>query len=67
MKNIEHIEVKDLKIGTIDARQEILARDPAKRQLFMNSFYAPPSFRAENLVSGDKFIICGLSDTRFKI
>lgn len=44
MKNIEHIEVKDLKIGTIDDRQEILARDPAKRQLFMNSFLCATVF-----------------------
>lgn len=48
-----------LEFGDIDARQEILARDETKRQLFLNSFISPPSFRIEQLVSGSKFLICG--------
>lgn len=53
------ITAKDLRFGDIDARHEILARDEGKRQLFLDSFMAPPSFDIKNLINGEKFLIYG--------
>jgi hypothetical protein len=55
----EIMQISDIEFGGIDARHEILARDPAKRKLFLESFVVPPSFSLDDLVSGEKFIIVG--------
>ncbi|UWQ08870.1 P-loop ATPase, Sll1717 family [Aliiroseovarius crassostreae] len=55
----QKIKITNLDFGKIDARQEILSRDPAKRKLFLESFYAPKSFSIDELKSGEKFLIVG--------
>lgn len=53
------IAVADIKFGDIDARSEILARDTSKRQLFLDSFFVPPSVPMQEVWSGDRFLVVG--------
>lgn len=53
------IEIADIKFGNIDARHEILARDPAKRRLFLDAFCVPECSQFDELLKGEKYLLVG--------
>ena len=53
------VAIADIKFGNIDARHEILSRDPANRRLFLDAFFVPDNFELDSLLKGDKFVIVG--------
>jgi energy-coupling factor transporter ATP-binding protein EcfA2 len=53
------IEVSRIKFGDIDARHEILSRDPGRRKLFLDAFCVPDDSHLEELLSGEKFLLVG--------
>ena len=53
------IEAAGIKFGDIDARHEILARDPSKRRLFLDAFFVPDEQQLNDMRLGEKFIIIG--------
>ncbi|PTX56474.1 hypothetical protein C8N43_1133 [Litoreibacter ponti] len=55
----KRIYSKDISFGDIDARHEILARDERKQQLFLDSFFLPPSLNIDKLRNGERFLVCG--------
>jgi energy-coupling factor transporter ATP-binding protein EcfA2 len=56
---MRHIQVTDIDFGDIDARSEILARDPERRKLFLDSFYVPSTVSLHKLVAGDRYLLVG--------
>lgn len=53
------IDISEIRFGDIDARHEILARDPAKRRLFLDSFTVPDKAQLSDILSGEKFVVVG--------
>jgi hypothetical protein len=53
------IDISDLRFGDIDARHEILSRNPASRRLFLDAFSVSDYSQLDNLLSGEKFVIVG--------
>ncbi len=56
---MKQANIQDIEFGAIDARHEILARDPDKRRLFLESFVIPLSFKMSDVRSGERYIIVG--------
>jgi energy-coupling factor transporter ATP-binding protein EcfA2 len=53
------ISISEMEFGAIDARNEMFSRDVAKRKLFLDAFCSPQSFKFEDLLNGERFLICG--------
>jgi energy-coupling factor transporter ATP-binding protein EcfA2 len=53
------LEVSDIRFGDIDARHEILSRDPVKRRLFLDSFSVPDQHQLKEILSGEKYLLVG--------
>lgn len=51
--------VSKIDFGDIDARSEILSRDPVKRNRFLEAFCIPKSVNINEVLNGDRFLIVG--------
>lgn len=57
------LQLKDLYLGNIDAKNELLKGTEEERSLFSESFFMPPNIVMEHFVSGRKYFITGLKGT----
>ena len=60
MEKLGKLTVKDIYIGKVDAKDEIISQ---KSEEFFKSFVMPPNFDFEGLITGDKIFINGYKGT----
>ncbi len=54
------MKIKDIYIGEVDAKNELIKQKRNKLDLFMKSFSVPKQIGIEDYVSGQKYFIHGL-------
>lgn len=57
------MKLKDLNVGTLDAKYQLLNDSTESRKLFIESYVFPPRFNIESFISGKKYFILGLKGT----
>lgn len=62
-KNMSEIKIKDLYLGNLDAKHELLTNTDEERERFKQSFLMPENFVIENFYNNNKFYITGLKGT----
>lgn len=56
-------QLKNIYLGSIDAKNELLNNSPEERQRFIEAFVPPPNLVVENYLSKDRYYILGLKGT----
>lgn len=57
------MKLKDIHLGTTDAKNELLANSPEEIERFKNLYVVPPALIIEKYYSNDKYFITGLKGT----
>jgi len=57
------LKLKDIPLGTTDAKNEILSDTPEELTRFMKSFVMPPALTIEKYISRERYYIIGLKGT----
>jgi len=57
------LKLKDIYLGSIDAKNELLANSPDERARFAASFVVPPNLTIEEFVQREKYYVLGLKGT----
>lgn len=57
------LKLKDIPLGSIDAKNEVLSNTPEEVARFLNSFVTPPALTIEKFLSRHKYYIVGLKGT----
>lgn len=57
------LKLKNIYLGSIDAKNELLANSPDERARFSASFVVPPNLTIEDFVSREKYYVLGLKGT----
>lgn len=57
------MRLKDIYLGSIDAKNELLANSPDERARFTASFVVPPNLTIEEFVNREKYYVLGLKGT----
>lgn len=57
------MKLKDLNLGFIDAKNELLADSPEERKRFKAAFVVPPSLDIAKYTSGERYFVSGLKGT----
>jgi len=57
------LRLKDIYLGSIDAKNELLANSPDERARFTASFVVPPNLTIEEFVDREKYYVLGLKGT----
>jgi hypothetical protein len=58
-----HIKLKDIPLGTTDAKNEVLSSTPEEISRFLKSFVSPPALAIEKFTNRKKYYIVGLKGT----
>ncbi|MCX9447057.1 hypothetical protein IG558_17785, partial [Vibrio cholerae] len=57
------MELRDIKLGNLDAKNELLSDTEEERNNFKNSFVIPPNLDVQKYETGEKYFILGLKGT----
>lgn len=57
---MEPLTLKELYLGHIDAKNELLKGTEKEREIFLGGFYPPPNIVPEDFVEGKKYFVTGL-------
>tara|TARA_R110002167_G_scaffold130417_1_gene313860 strand:- start:2174 stop:3715 length:1542 start_codon:yes stop_codon:yes gene_type:complete len=57
------LRLKDIHLGSTDAKNEVLSNSPEETKRFIESFVIPPALTIEKFLSQDKYYIVGLKGT----
>ena len=57
------LKLKNIYLGSIDAKNELLANSPDERARFSASFVVPPNLTIEDFVNREKYYVLGLKGT----
>lgn len=57
------LKLKEIPLGSTDAKNELLSSTPEEIERFLASFVSPPALTIEKFVSRDKYYIVGLKGT----
>jgi hypothetical protein len=57
------LRLKDIYLGNIDAKNELLANSPDQRARFVAAFVRPPNLTIEEFVNREKYFVLGLKGT----
>ncbi|MCP5142739.1 MAG: hypothetical protein H6980_10350 [Gammaproteobacteria bacterium] len=57
------LKLKDIYLGTTDAKNELLNCSPEEMRRFENSFVAPPALNVDNYLNKNKYYVVGLKGT----
>lgn len=57
------IKLKDIPLGSTDAKNEVLSNSPDELARFMSAFVVPPALTIEKYISRDRYYIVGLKGT----
>ena len=57
------LKLKDIYLGSTDAKNEVLSPDPAEIDRFLKSYVTPPSLSVERFATREKYFIVGLKGT----
>lgn len=57
------LKLKNIYLGSIDAKNELLVNSPDERARFAASFVVPPNLTIEDFINRDKYYVLGLKGT----
>lgn len=57
------MKLKELNLGSIDAKNELLTDTPEERERFISAFVVPPSLDINKHISGSRYFVTGLKGT----
>ncbi|HRK38359.1 MAG TPA: hypothetical protein PK347_08220 [Burkholderiaceae bacterium] len=57
------LKLKDIPLGSTDAKNEVLSNSPDELERFMTAFVIPPSLTIDKYTSRDKYYVVGLKGT----
>ncbi|MFM5258427.1 P-loop ATPase, Sll1717 family [Aeromonas sp. 602200] len=57
------MKLKELNLGSIDAKNELLTDTPEERERFISAFVVPPSLDINKYISGSRYFVTGLKGT----
>ncbi|MGX9729803.1 P-loop ATPase, Sll1717 family [Janthinobacterium aestuarii] len=57
------LKLKDIYLGSVDAKNELLSNSPEERIRFYNSFVVPPSLNVDDFITRERYYALGLKGT----
>jgi len=57
------IKLKDLYLGNIDAKNELLKNTDFEKEQFMKNFVMPPNLIIDKFINKNKYFVIGLKGT----